>query len=74
MDADTEEWFKGITINVKGVLVLVQQFLKHCTPDPIFINVSSGVCHISPVAEDISSYMASKLATAKMKEFVYCRF
>jgi NAD(P)-dependent dehydrogenase (short-subunit alcohol dehydrogenase family) len=69
VDADIDEWFKGMTVNVKGVLVLAQQFMKHCTPNPVFINVSSGGCHVPPMSEGLSSYAASKLATAKMMEY-----
>jgi len=69
IEADIEEWFRGMTINVKGVLILAQQFLEHCTPKPIFINVSTGGCHIPPMSEGVSSYAASKLATAKMMEY-----
>jgi NAD(P)-dependent dehydrogenase (short-subunit alcohol dehydrogenase family) len=58
----------GMVINVKGVLILARQFLKHCTPGPVFINASTGGCHIPPMSEDLSSYAARKFATAKMME------
>jgi NAD(P)-dependent dehydrogenase (short-subunit alcohol dehydrogenase family) len=69
VDADVDEWFKGMLVNVKGALILAQQFVKHCVPEPVFINVSTGGCHLPPMSEGLSSYAASKLATAKVMEY-----
>lgn len=69
VDADIEEWFKGMVINVKGAVILAQQFVKHCAPEPVFVNVSTGGCHIPPMSEGLSGYATSKLATAKVMEY-----
>lgn len=67
-DADIEEWFRGMTINVKGTLILSKAFLKYATESPTFVHVSSGGCHIPPMPAN-SAYAVSKMAAARMMEY-----
>ncbi|KAH6613061.1 hypothetical protein C7974DRAFT_322247 [Boeremia exigua] len=67
--ADTEEWFKGMTINVKGTLNLAKAFLHHAAESPTFVHVSTGGCHIDPMPAN-SAYAVSKLAAARLMEYL----
>lgn len=67
-EADIEEWFRGMTINVKGTLILSKAFLKYASEDPTFVHVSTGGCHIPPMPGN-SAYAVSKMAAAKMMEY-----
>jgi len=67
-EADVEEWFRGMTFNVKGTLILSKAFLKYASDNPTFVHVSSGGCHIAPMPAN-SAYAVSKMAAARMMEY-----
>ncbi|KAF7550911.1 hypothetical protein G7Z17_g5389 [Cylindrodendrum hubeiense] len=67
-EADVEEWVRGMTINVKGNLILSQAFLKNASDNPTFVHVSTGGCHIAPMPAN-SAYAVSKMAAARMMEY-----
>ncbi|KPM41108.1 hypothetical protein AK830_g5452 [Neonectria ditissima] len=67
-EADIEEWFRGMTINVKGTLILSKAFLKYGSKSPTLVHVSTGGCHIAPMPAN-SAYAVSKMAAAKMMEY-----
>jgi NAD(P)-dependent dehydrogenase (short-subunit alcohol dehydrogenase family) len=67
-EADVEEWFKGMTINVKGTLNLAKAFLNYAAEEPTFVHVSTGGCHIDPMPAN-SAYAVSKLAAARLMEY-----
>ncbi len=68
-DADIDEWWKGMTVNVRGNLVLVQAFLKHMADQPTILNVTTAGAHI-PAMPSLSGYAVSKLASLKFFEYV----
>ena len=74
-DVDLEEFFRAFAINVKGPLIVLQAFLRanraH-SPDMArtVINISSGAAH-TPYYPGGAAYSASKLATAKIVEYLY---
>ncbi|CEI67659.1 hypothetical protein FVEN_g9478 [Fusarium venenatum] len=67
-EADVEEWFKGMTMNVKGTLILSKVFLKYASKNPTFVHVSTSGCHIAPMPKN-SAYAVSKMAAARMMEY-----
>ncbi|KAH6684999.1 hypothetical protein F5X68DRAFT_136546 [Plectosphaerella plurivora] len=67
-EADIEEWFRGISINTKGTLILSKVFLEHASQNPTLVHVSTGGCHIAPMPAN-SAYAVSKLAAAKLMEY-----
>jgi NAD(P)-dependent dehydrogenase (short-subunit alcohol dehydrogenase family) len=67
-ESNVEECFQGMTINVKGNLILAKAFLKYGSEKPTFVHVSTGGCHIAPMPSN-SAYAVSKLAAAKMIEY-----
>ncbi|RDW58475.1 hypothetical protein BP5796_12405 [Coleophoma crateriformis] len=68
-EADVEEWSRGMTINVKGNLIVAKYFLKYSSEKPTFVHVSAGGGHMPPLPSH-SSYAVSKLAAAKMMEYL----
>ncbi|KAL5405964.1 hypothetical protein PMIN06_010972 [Paraphaeosphaeria minitans] len=67
-EADVEEWFKGMIINVKGTLNLAKAFLNYATEKLTSVHVSTGGCHIEPMPAN-SAYTVSKLAAARLMEY-----
>ncbi|KAH7251389.1 hypothetical protein BKA59DRAFT_491890 [Fusarium tricinctum] len=69
LESDLDDYWKTFEINVKGGLIVVQQFLKHSQPGDTIINIGSGAGHL-PCIPRYSAYSSSKLAFAKVIEFV----
>ncbi|EMT74354.1 Short-chain type dehydrogenase/reductase [Fusarium odoratissimum] len=69
LDSDLDDYWKTFEINVKGGLLVTQQFLKQSQPGDTIINIGSGAGHLPPIP-GYSAYSSSKLAFAKMVEFV----
>ncbi|KAI1431259.1 hypothetical protein GGR50DRAFT_90078 [Xylaria sp. CBS 124048] len=69
---DVEEWWKGYEINVKGTLLTAQAFLPTARrPGAAFIGVASDTSVIPTAGlPQLSSYISSKLAQAKIFEFL----
>ncbi|KAH9822071.1 [Pyruvate dehydrogenase (acetyl-transferring)] kinase 2, mitochondrial [Teratosphaeria destructans] len=71
-DADISDFWRAFEVNVKGTLILVQQFVKHKSDiDPVYISISSGLAHIPPAVSRVkapASYPSSKIAQAKLIE------
>ncbi|KFY35279.1 hypothetical protein V494_06056 [Pseudogymnoascus sp. VKM F-4513 (FW-928)] len=68
-ECDVEEWFGGMTVNVKGNLILSKAFLKHAAENPILLHVSTGGSHVPPMPA-YSAYAVSKMAAAKLMEYL----
>ena len=64
-----DEWFRGFEVNVKGNFNLVRAFISHSSKDAAILNISTGVVHL-PHLERASAYHTSKLAAAKMFDYV----
>ena len=68
-ESSLDEWFRGFEINVKGNFNLIRAFLPHAAKDAAILNISTGVVHL-PYLEKASGYHTSKLAAAKMFDYV----
>jgi NAD(P)-dependent dehydrogenase (short-subunit alcohol dehydrogenase family) len=68
-EADLDEWWKGMSVNLQGNLVLVQAFLKNMAEKPTILNVTTAGAHI-PAIPSLSGYAVSKLAALKFFEYV----
>jgi NAD(P)-dependent dehydrogenase (short-subunit alcohol dehydrogenase family) len=64
-----EDSWRGFEVNVKGLIITTQAFMKIAQPGATIINVSSASAHIAYV-EDFSGYSAAKLAGVKIMEYV----
>ncbi|RBR24899.1 uncharacterized protein FIESC28_02317 [Fusarium coffeatum] len=69
IDSDLEDYWKTFEVNVKGALIVVKQFLKQSRAGDTIINISSGAGHL-PYLPGYSAYSGSKLAFAKIMEYV----
>lgn len=64
--ADSDEWWKAFTINVRGAHNVLNAFLPVAAPDAVVINVSSGAMNATLAGQ--SAYIASKTAAARVFE------
>lgn len=74
-DVDIGEFMKCFDLNVRGPLTVVQAYLranrKHSPDTPrTVINLPSGSAHL-PYAPTAAAYACSKLANAKMTEYLH---
>jgi len=65
-----EDWFAGFEINVKGAFNLLRAFMPHAAEDAVVLNTTSAVAQM-PFVAGMSSYAASKLAAAKVYEYLH---
>jgi NAD(P)-dependent dehydrogenase (short-subunit alcohol dehydrogenase family) len=72
-DSDPEDWYNGFEINVKGTFNLLRAFLPHATKGAVVLNTSSAVIQM-PFVPGMSSYTASKLAAAKVYEYLHYEY
>lgn len=72
-DADIDEFWKGLEINLKGSLVLVQAFLKNMGGKPTILHVTTAAAHV-PAIPSMSGYAVSKLAGLKFFEYVAAEY
>lgn len=69
-ETDADDWWKGFEINVKGTFNLVRAFLPHATSDAAVLATNSSAAHM-PAFPGVSGYAASKLAAAKVFEYLH---
>jgi NAD(P)-dependent dehydrogenase (short-subunit alcohol dehydrogenase family) len=67
---DSVEWFKGFEVNVKGNLNLINAFMPVATKGASIISISTVLAHL-PHMPGHSSYHTSKLAAAKLFDYVH---
>lgn len=68
-ESKLEDWYTAFDINVKGNFNLIQGFLPTASKTATVLHVSAGVAHI-PYLPGFSGYHASKLASAKMFDYL----
>ncbi len=69
-DSDPVEWFKVYETNIMGSLLATQAALKSIDPnDGVIVNVTSAAGHV-PYVPYYSSYSTSKIASAKVFEYL----
>lgn len=76
IDVDLDDFWAGFELNTKGPLIVAQAFLRAvrqhaalAAPRTV-INIPSGGAHL-PYAPGAASYACSKLASAKIFEYLY---
>lgn len=69
-ETDVDDWWKGFEINVKGNLNLVRAFLPHAVSDAAILSTNTAAAHV-PYFPGILGYSASKMATAKVFEYLH---
>ncbi|KAI9733317.1 MAG: hypothetical protein M1834_003401 [Cirrosporium novae-zelandiae] len=69
-ESDIEDYWRCFEINVKGILITTQAFLRGSTMEgATIINITSGAGHI-PYIPGYSAYSCSKAAGARVMEYV----
>jgi len=69
-DIDVDEWWRGYEVNVKGSFIVAKLALAGLlSEDAVVINVTSGIGTI-PYVPKYSSYATSKIAGAKLYEYL----
>lgn len=72
-DVHIDEWWKGVDVNLKGSLVLVQAFLKNMAEKPTILHVTTAGAHL-PAIPSLSGYAVSQLAGLKFFEYVVAEY
>lgn len=69
--ADEDEWFSAFETNVKFSAHFAKHFLPKRRPNATYIGINAGAAHLSPShLPGFSAYSASKLAVAKLDEYL----
>ncbi|KIW10986.1 hypothetical protein PV08_10285 [Exophiala spinifera] len=69
--ADEDEWWHAFEINTRFSSHFAKHFLPKCRPNATYIGVNAGACHLpGSNFPKSSAYCASKLAIAKLDEFL----
>ena len=68
-DASIDDLWRGFEVNVKGLIIGAQAFLRSATSDSVLINVSSGAAHIHYYAP-ANGYVSSKAAGVRILESI----
>lgn len=69
--ADEDDWWKAFEVNAKFSCLFAKHFVPKCRPHATYIGLNTGACHVR--AADMpknSAYAASKLAMAKLDEYL----
>ncbi|EXJ60055.1 hypothetical protein A1O7_04204 [Cladophialophora yegresii CBS 114405] len=69
--ADEDDWWKAFEIHAKFATHFAKHFLPKCRPNAVYINTNAASCHL-PASHfpKTSAYLASKLAMAKLDEYL----
>ena len=68
-DASIADLWRGFEVNVKGLIIGAQAFLKSATPDAVLINVSSGAAHFH-YSGPMNGYASSKTAGVRILDAI----
>jgi NADP-dependent 3-hydroxy acid dehydrogenase YdfG len=68
--SDAEDWWTGFEINVKGSFNLVRAFVPHAVSDAVVLHTNTAAAHV-PYFPGMSGYSASKMAGAKVFEYLH---
>ncbi|KAK5687826.1 hypothetical protein LTR17_026732 [Elasticomyces elasticus] len=70
IESSLEEWYEGFEVNVKGNYNLVRALLLHATADAAVLSINTVLAQMAYIP-GMSSYSASKIATAKLFEYLH---
>ena len=69
-ESSLDEWYNGFEVNVKGNFYLIRTFMPNAAEDAALLNISTGVVNL-PCLQGFSGYATSKLAAAKLFDYVH---
>jgi NAD(P)-dependent dehydrogenase (short-subunit alcohol dehydrogenase family) len=64
------DWWTAYETNVKGSMIVAQAFLHTARKDSFLLNITTGLVHMPVVIPAMSSYVSSKLAAAKLFDYI----
>jgi NAD(P)-dependent dehydrogenase (short-subunit alcohol dehydrogenase family) len=67
--SEADDWWKSFETNVKGAFNIARAFLSHAKPGATLLGLTTCVAHM-PSVPGHSAYAASKIAGAKMHEYL----
>jgi NAD(P)-dependent dehydrogenase (short-subunit alcohol dehydrogenase family) len=70
MESDLDDWWMSFETNVKGSYNIASAFLHHANPGSVLIDTSTCIVSMPPVLKGHSAYAASKIAGAKLHEYI----
>lgn len=65
--SDSDDWWEGFEVNIKGSFNAIRTFLPHAARNAVVLNVNAGLA-TRPSIPGLSSYSSSKIASAKLFE------
>jgi NAD(P)-dependent dehydrogenase (short-subunit alcohol dehydrogenase family) len=68
--ADLDDWWTTYETNVKGALHIARAFLRDAKPSSTLLYVTTGMAHMPTLVTGHSGYVTSKLADAKLHEYI----
>lgn len=68
--SDLDDWWMSYETNVKGAYNIARAFLKVAKPGSALIDMTTAVAHLPALIPGHSAYASSKLASAKMYEYI----
>lgn len=69
-DSNPDSWWNAYEINVKGNFNLIQAFLTVASKTASVLNIAAGASHV-PYLPGFSGYVTSKLAAAKLFDYLH---
>lgn len=70
VSAQSDDWWMAMEINVRGVFNAIRAFVPLAAPEPTLLNITSGIAHLPSTLPGMSAYAISKLANAKLVEYI----
>jgi NADP-dependent 3-hydroxy acid dehydrogenase YdfG len=68
--SDLADWWTAYKTNVKGSLIVAQAFLRTASKKSFLLNITTGLVHMPVMIPGMSSYVSSKLAAAKLFDYI----
>lgn len=68
--SELANWWTAYETNVKGSLIVAQAFLRAAAKDSFLLNITTSLVHMPVVIPGMSSYVSSKLAAAKLFDYI----
>jgi NADP-dependent 3-hydroxy acid dehydrogenase YdfG len=68
-DSEDDDWWASFDINIKGSFNAIRAFLPYAAPNATLLSINTAIATLPPIP-GFSAYAASKIASAKMHEYL----
>jgi NAD(P)-dependent dehydrogenase (short-subunit alcohol dehydrogenase family) len=69
-ETNLDDWWTTHEINTKGAFNIARAFLRHAKPGSTLLHTTTGMGHMPTLVPGHSGYVTSKLAAAKLHEYI----